>query len=534
MGWFRTLARFVGFALAICFLLLLAAAAAVYFFPEAVCQHALMFLLERQGLRRVEFTVAEANRDHIRLESVQIGPDEVGLSVAAVDVAFTWPGLRERRLDHIDVTSARAIALEGKSGWSIGGVSGGRSDGGGGWYFGQLSVRDSSLEVFADENDLGGTLAIESLRVDRAGLDHIDLVGKGGLEFALGDREIPLGLAVTGELRRAESGERLFQVSCAEVNAGLLAECRGTFPFQETGGTNIAVSVRCDELSRAQDLLSLVLPDDLWWSDVEFAGGLTLEASAVGTDLSGRCVLHQVGVALPHARLAARGLEADIAITGFRPPSTPADQVVTFASVETSGLSLGDGRVAFQVSGRHFLRVEDFSGRMFGGVVRAEPFTLDFSRPSLDLEFTAEQFGLDQLSSMQSRVQCEAEGTVDGALHVTWRPGTFPRVKGHLASPPGGQGRIRFTDPSLVTDQMAGQDEFKVKAVALSLRDFRYDRFRVALDLSDDETATATLNLSGRSALNLEAPPINLNVNFEADIEDVMYLGRLYRRMGGR
>jgi hypothetical protein len=69
-----------------------------------------------------------------------------------------------------------------------------------------------------------------------------------------------------------------------------------------------------------------------------------------------------------------------------------------------------------------------------------------------------------------------------------------------------------------------------MNAVARSLSDFRYDLFRVAVDLTEGKTETATLPLSSRIAVDQEAPPKILNFNFGADIEVVIYLGRSNRK----
>jgi hypothetical protein len=106
----------------------------------------------------------------------------------------------------------------------------------------------------------------------------------------------------------------------------------------------------------------------------------------------------------------------------------------------------------------------------------------------------------------------------------------MPRIKGTLASPQGASGRIRLEDPSLLTQHMQKGDP-RIKTVALSLQDFRYQRLRLAVDLSNEETATAQILLHGRSEQNRKLPPVRLNVNVEADTEDIVYLGRLFRHI---
>ena len=530
MAWIGAVARLLKFALMLLLLVVLAGTAAVVFFPEAVGQQVLALLLRSRGYHEVEFRVAEVGLDRLVLESVQIGPDYLALSAGSVSVAFSPRGLLDRTLDRVEVDGLRAMALKGQRGWIVPGAPRGA---GGHWTFGELVVREGRMEIAPGQPGFRGDIAWDLLRVEARRPEGMAFQAEARASLFAEDLNLPLHVLVQGELQRAGSGERTLTAVVDEVDAGIRLEIEAVLPITSPDRARVTLTAVCDDLSRTRGLLSSILPKGRWWSDPDVHGAATITALYAGWEGSGTIRLQEAGLSLPQIGLKAQGLETELVVAGLRPLCTSSNQEVVCAVVEVGDLRITDARATFEVDPPGALNVEKATMHVFGGVVAVEPFSFDPARPALRLNLTAHQLALAQFSKMQSKVPCEAEGFVDGALQLLWEPGKPPRLGGHLASPTGAVGRIQFTDPSLITRQMAGDDS-RIKTVAFSLRDFRYDHFRVELDMTGDETAAANLRLSGRSAIDKDAPPINLNVKFEADAADVLYLGRIFRNVGRR
>lgn len=174
--------------------------------------------------------------------------------------------------------------------------------------------------------------------------------------------------------------------------------------------------------------------------------------------------------------------------------------------------------------------VDPITIHVVGGVVVAGRSRLLLDAPALDLSLDAHGLDVSEVLKLWPEAPCTATGSLDGALRVFWDPANAPKISGRLASPEGTKGRIQFSDPKAVTRLMPSGDK-RIQVVEESLKDLEYEKLQFTVNVEDARISTAAFHISGRSAKNSKLPPVRLNITFEAETKDLVYLGRLYQKL---
>jgi hypothetical protein len=310
---------------------------------------------------------------------------------------------------------------------------------------------------------------------------------------------------------------------------------RGRFARGGDAPARVDVKVMLPDAGGLGERLGLLGPVDKPWSGLRLAGEMTAEAKAersAGTwSGSASWQFHRGSVELPAFPLSVSGIEAGLRLRSLWPPETPEGQTLQFTSFASGALVLDGGEIVYQLRGPEVLAVEACSLLWCGGRLVFEPFDVNLSEPALDIRLAAQGVDLSRVFALQQTVSGEAQGTAHGTLRLVYRPGQAPQVEGFLESEGAGKGRLRVANPSTLTQHLDKSDP-RIKDVERSLRDFRYDQLRMDVEVGSQELAQARLRLVGRSATDPRAPPVRLTVNFEAEMEDLLYIGNLLQRLG--
>jgi len=134
---------------------------------------------------------------------------------------------------------------------------------------------------------------------------------------------------------------------------------------------------------------------------------------------------------------------------------------------------------------------------------------------------------LAQVFALQQTVPGAAEGELYGKLLLPFRGGNVYSSGGFLYSVPGQSGRSRLDQADALLSGFP-QDDPRLPQAEEALKDLSFDFLRVDFGGGNGKT-NMTIRIAGRSGSNPGLPPVKLNTNIEADLNELIDVGRLLR-----
>lgn len=369
----------------------------------------------------------------------------------------------------------------------------------------------SGFSVSRSPDDSPGSLTVASLRYHSLEMSPVTLSvsgGKDGITLIQGKLHTPDG----------------------SIHADLTVE--GSLEPGPRAGVSFSVEV--PDLSRATGLRNLI--KETGNTDIEkLEGGLTLSGDVridpaqehwQGT---GRITLRDLSLALDTPRAVVNGINADLRFPDIRQGVSEPHQTLTFSDALIGTMAIGAGRVALMVENRETLFIEKGELGWCGGTLTAHALKVNPFKPDLDFVLYADNIQLGQLFALQTTLQGDAEGTLYGRLPFSFREGKVRYAGGFLYAVPGLKGCLRITNPEILTANIPANDPRRAQLNA-ALRNLELDLLRIDISGPTDLTRLA-IRVEGRSADDPKLPPVKLNTNIEADINDVIDLGRTFERL---
>ena len=277
-------------------------------------------------------------------------------------------------------------------------------------------------------------------------------------------------------------------------------------------------------------------------SNLTFSGSVALDAKAKRT--------FHMPVPVWSARLPVRNLAAGFTISnesysvsGFSitPAASGISDHIDIASmfpraksISAAGFELNDFHASVRVTDKAILVTEAAAG-FCGG--QANLYSLFLDPKSLNTGFT---LFIDDINAGEALTHLngfsgEASGRLHGKVKLFIRKGgkSIRLGDAFLYSTPGETGKLKLTDPTPVTDNlaMAGLDEATRNNVANALTDLDYSVLRLNLKPGKDKAATLSTTIRGTATRGRTSVPVDITLNFNGELEQLINTGLGYSNL---
>ncbi|MBQ3344590.1 MAG: YdbH domain-containing protein [Kiritimatiellae bacterium] len=319
----------------------------------------------------------------------------------------------------------------------------------------------------------------------------------------------------------------------------------GDFDVKSTKDWRFAVLVPEARLSSDDAILGLMLPrlDMPAVTNLSCSGTLSLSAdgectpkrplpswSAEGS-LSGVCASMDVGKkARPvkvnnlRIRFGAKGLADWREISPMFPHAD---------SVEAYGVVLTNVFASIRATDRAYLVTEAGAG-CAGGELKLYSLFLDPEKLSAGATIYADGVDAGEVLARVSGFRGEATGRLHGKLPFYLKDGKELRLRNaYLFSTPGETGKVRIADARPMLDKLAmgGVSEDVRGNLSKALANLDYTVLRVQLRRGErEEDSSLGLKLEGTASQGGATVPVNLNVTFRGDLDQLVNTGMKFSR----
>ena len=286
-------------------------------------------------------------------------------------------------------------------------------------------------------------------------------------------------------------------------------------------------------------ILSRAVPPSI--SNLVFSGTFKLDASGECTPgrpvpaWTARCSLSDVDASLVTGGKPARidGLKVRFGADGIADHRDIAPLFPRADAVEFAGFTLSNVFASVRATERSYL-VTEAGADCCGGALKLYSLFLD--PKSLNLGATIFIDGVDagKALSCVSAFHGEASGRLHGKLPFFLKDGRAIRFKdAHLFSTPGETGKIKITDAQPILDNLgaAGVPESQRTNISKVLADLDYTTLKVELKRGKvGEDSSLGLKIEGTATRGNTTVPVNLDVTFHGDLDQLVDTGMKIRR----
>jgi len=520
--------------------------------------------LARRDATPAALTVTRLDRRGIELVDVALGPaDAPDLSVAHLEAAWSWTGLRAPRFDDIALSGVHLRGAQGEDGLRFGAAEGLWSRGGGGGDGDtaaatpapvllpapEISLRDGAFELATRDGIAKGTLAGALREADgtlagnaELALDHplahakgtvlvsgtlADLTGE--LDLAIRDAREPARVApavLRGSLSGAARALR-FDVRLEGASGKLRAELAGD---ADLVARNASADLRLAPLTfepkglQPQTLVPALetMLDRSTLSkmsgQIAARGKLELKAGAPALRLD--VILRDVGFESRFARVS--GAAGTLALRGPR-WQTPEGQKLQVAKLDI-GVPLTDGALEFRLRPQGALDVRQTTWQFAGGELSSNDVVLELGAPRTELRMLASGLELGALLALVSLDGIDGSGLIDGELPLVREGGTTRVENAVLRARPEG-GKIQYR-PTAAIAQYAASRPNDLGLAITALSDFHYEKLEANVDGDLGGELHVELHLRGANPALQDGHPVELNLSLDAEVADVVRSGR--------
>ena len=277
-------------------------------------------------------------------------------------------------------------------------------------------------------------------------------------------------------------------------------------------------------------------------SNLTFSGSIALDAKAERT--------FHTPVPVWSAKIPIRNLSSgftfddkDYAVEGFS--ITPAaagiagyhevDPMYPHAkSISASGFVMTNFFAAVRISEEGLL-ITQASAELCGGKVNLYSLFLDSKNLNSGFTLFIDDVEAGEMLSHVNGFSGEASGRLHGKVQLFIRNGgkSIRLGDAYLYSTPGETGKLRLTNPTPVTDNlaMAGIDEATRSNVADALTDLDYSVLRLNLQRGEGRSATLSTTVRGFATRGKTSVPVDITVNFNGALEQLINTGLGYSNL---
>ena len=203
-------------------------------------------------------------------------------------------------------------------------------------------------------------------------------------------------------------------------------------------------------------------------------------------------------------------------------------------SIEVAGIVLSNAFASVRATDRSYL-VTQAGADCAGGELRLYSLFLDPEKLSAGATIFVDGVDAGKVLAHVSGFRGEASGRLHGKIPFFLKDGKQFRFRNaYLFSTPGETGKVRVADSRPILDNLAlgGVPEDVRGNLAKALANLDYTVLRVELkrDYADDSNSSLGLVLQGSATSGKTTVPVNLNVTFRGDFEQLVNAGMKLRR----
>lgn len=397
-----------------------------------------------------------------------------------------------------------------------------------------LSVERTRALVRLDrQGSVGGTLTVRH---------PLDALMEGRIErLDLGDARLRLDAAKDGSLRiagypltgsagtagsggAAGGGSIAIPIDTIQLGdaAVTLATPRGT-----AIGTLRLTMNRDGAIHRGQATLTAPakgLPVLTHWTGAgtiaETMGTLTAKARLTwdGVALKAQGDLLLADLAGQFGPVSASGINGVLSFPSLFPPVIAAGQTLAVKLLDV-GLPLTDGTLRFGYGAKGRLSVERAEWHWAGGILRADPFTIDPVAPRGTVTLRAEGVHLGPMLAMVAVDGLEASGTVSGRLPVRIGADSVHLNGGLLEA--DGPGTLRY-DPENPPGFLKGEEGSPTALLMGALTDFRYDTLSATVEGQAGGELAVGIAIRGSNPAFYDGYPVALNLKVSGALDRIL------------
>lgn len=203
-------------------------------------------------------------------------------------------------------------------------------------------------------------------------------------------------------------------------------------------------------------------------------------------------------------------------------------------SIEAAGVVLTNVFASIRATDRAYLVTEAGAG-CAGGELKLYALFLDPEKLSAGATIYVEDVDAGEVLSLIKGFHGEATGRMHGKLPFYLRDGKELRIRNaYLFSTPGEKGKVRIDNANPILDNLAygGVSEDVRGNLAKALANLDYTVLKVMLRRSEGNDSSAlSLKLEGTATHGRTTVPVNLDVTFRGDLDQIINTGiKLKRR----
>lgn len=215
--------------------------------------------------------------------------------------------------------------------------------------------------------------------------------------------------------------------------------------------------------------------------------------------------------------VALEGVNAVVEASSLVPLVLPPGQEVAVGAID-AGVPLTSGLVRFGMARPWLLEVGSASWDWAGGVLRADPFSLDLEAMAGAPVLEAENVDLGRLLALLPVEGLSGTGTLAGMLPLDIEGGRVSVTGGRLAAT--GPGRLSY-DPAEPPSFLAGGEQ-GTDLLLRAVTDFRYDSLDMTLDGTAGGELAVKLAISGSNPDFYDGYPVALTLNVSGALDTVL------------
>ena len=275
-------------------------------------------------------------------------------------------------------------------------------------------------------------------------------------------------------------------------------------------------------------------------SNIACAGSFSLSAHGECTpklpvaSWSAKAELKDVSASLTagDAPMSVENLRVAFGATGIADRTDIMPMFPRADSIEAAGLVLSNVFASVRATERSYL-VTEAGADSAGGKLRLYSLFLDPQRLSAGATIYVDGVDAGEVLARVSGFRGEATGRLHGKIPFFLKNGRELRFRdAYLFSTPGETGHVRVADPGPILDNLAlgGVPEDTRDNLAKALGNLDYTVLRVVLRRGEESASSLSLMLRGSATCGKTTVPVNLDVTFRGDLDQLVDTGMKFTR----
>ena len=317
----------------------------------------------------------------------------------------------------------------------------------------------------------------------------------------------------------------------------------GSFAASSPRNWRFTATVPDAKFSSADDVFGHVLSnlEPLSVSNIVCSGTFSLSAHGECTpklpvaSWSARADIKGVNASLTKGKnlFAADNLRVRLGMTGLAGKTDIMPMFPRADSINAAGVALSNVFASVRATERSYL-VTEAGADCAGGELKLYSLFLDPKSLSAGATIYVDGVDAGEVLAHVSGFRGEATGRLHGKLPFFLRNGRELRFRdAYLFSTPGETGNVRVADASPILDNLAlgGVPEDTRANLARALGNLDYTVLRVMLRRDEDGIGSSlSLMLKGSATSGKTTVPVNLDVTFRGDLDQLIDTGMKFRR----